>query len=437
MFSGPGARTYDFSRVPTLAVAVCVFIVCFLGCVNTYYPHFLRVSQLPPDRNELTALKSISFSNNLNRFEINFTLSAIFTITRENFFKSLKVKHTQGAVSLFMARSEWLDYRSNGDFHKFSLLTPLYGAGHVSIQYLDTVIVERDVNIENIAHFFPKTTLVTHQANEFRFASVCVENTSLVTFFTGDGHFSPSGAFQLANGGLLQHNAQRGNVERFIGQKNGSCGAIIPDHSHLFIEPVSEARTPLSTIQGLLIPVSKYRREFADRRITVLLSQNISPFVWYLRMLNDIDFLQASDCRCFSHVNVRTESSDTVEDLRAFLPDAHQENVIGILIDHRGVAVSQAQDMVNILMPGARAVGIDMSASTSDVITSIRRTKGIVCQRMEYLGHMIALRSGSVVGLLNGQDEDWIFKLGRLCGVATKRFMRDADERTIAVDWQK
>jgi hypothetical protein len=376
-------------------------------------------------------------SNNVNRFEINFTFSAIFSITRENFFKSLKVKHTQGSMYLYMGRSQWLEYKNRGDFNRFQLLTPLYGRSHISVQYLDTIILERDVDVSHIAHFFPKTTLASDAGDEFKFYSVCLENRSLVTFFTGDGHFSTSGGLQLPSGLFFQHNAQRSNIENYVGQKNGSCGSLIPDHSYIFMEPATEGKTPFTIVQSFLFPLANFRRQFADRRVTVILNDRPSTFVWYLRLIDNVDVLNVSNCYCWTNVEFHSEKSAEIDNFWSFLPDVPQVNIIGVLVDNKDVGINQANDMASVLWPGGQAVRIDMSASISEVIESIRRAKGIICQRTEYLGHMICLRSGCVVGLLNGQDADWISALAKVCGVLPKRFMRDREGKTIAVDWIK
>jgi hypothetical protein len=390
MFKGPGATAYDFSHWRPFTVGAALFVLCLLGSLNTFYDQFQRVSQLPADRDELTPLQNLSVRADANRLEIAFTLECVFSITRENFLRSLTIEQRSGIFSVTYARDGFLDYAYDGHSGSFRLLSPIWGTLNVEVRYLSTPLLQQTVVVPRILVLYPGTSLGMDAGSTVKLTQFCIRGDQLTTFFYGSVAMDD---ITFGNGRTLAQslntNANDYNAE--------SCEQI-NESVHIFAEPPDN--NPLSLLKGLFGPIADLQRVSPGAKIAVVSNGVDHPFKKFLGRFNNLIVLSTETCACFEEGVFHVANSDNVASFRASFQGVSTERVVTFLLSP-GANVENATLVAGRICEGCTPAVLHIDDNADEITAAVLRSKAIVAQSVDYLGWAFLLDAGSTLAVMS------------------------------------
>jgi hypothetical protein len=404
MFRDKNATICDFSDCDTLLVILIGTAICFMGSFSSYYDQFYRISQLPPDRTELTPLKDIFFQNDESLFLLNLSLESIFAVTIDNFLNSMTITQQSGRFLVNYTRRDFLDFALNSGNVSFSVVSPVFGSSDLDIRYLNTSLYRQPVETERISILFPGSTLVSDRGSLILMSSFCLDGATLHSFFMP--HVAITGeTFLFDNGRLFKHVPHFSTAMTHYIESQGDRFDTVTGPVHLVAEPMDEGVNPFAIYSSVLNPIAEILKSEANPTIFLLTNNATTKFQEYANIFKNVARISPDESHCFGeailHVGGNPKSSAFRE---RFVRNATTEKIVFLLDGDTNI--------VNPEILAGEPLFLNENATIDEIAEQIAGARGIAATSQEALGYMFLLpRNGSVflIGTEEEQEEsEWI-----------------------------
>ena len=394
MFNDRKAKAYDLGKCNPLIVGSIVFIVCLFGSLNTYYDQFLRVSQLPVDRNELTPFKNFSVNLTGNRFEFKVQMQYIFSITRDYWLDQLVIKYNVGIFTVVVNRSRFLDLQWDRDGNcNFRFLSPVYGIGKLTVWSLGSEIVSEEYNITGISWLYPDHTLVEDNNLEYKVDHILLTNRKIKTFFHCEVELA-NNRLAFENGRAFEHDPKRQNSKDYLDKTK--CERHEGD-VYIFAEP-PEGKHPFDWMISVLNPIANHRGD-NDQTFVVLRNEEPNVLRHLLKVFPNILQVDLNSCHYFENARILSRTSHWFENSRKqFHLNIERRNKVVFLVNESSVLDDIAKIAAQIC---ERCEPEISSASEESVIEKVSNARSIVTQDDEDLAFGFLLGEGTTVYTLD------------------------------------
>jgi hypothetical protein len=395
MFAGRDSETYDFSHWNPCLVSALIFSLCLFGSLNTFYDQFHRVSQLPIDRNEFTALKNLTLTTDHNRIFVNFTLDNVFSITKENFLRSLTVTQQSGIFRIVYTKEDFLDFVWPEKRGSFTLLSPIWGNLELEIRYLETPIFRKLVRADEIGNLYEGHSLGKDENWSVRLNDFCVNEELVVTFF----HLNVvASVIEFGNGRTVAQNPKpRMQLGKWIEEEKRVCRKI-EGNVHIFAEPPDN--NPLNLLKGLFGPIAGFRGLGNDEMIVLWPHQSGNPMRRLLDRFGNIEILKPDECTCFEEATWHRETSGSVASFRDSFDRKPPERVITFLLAP-GSTIRDVWGFADRFCKECAPVVLHADDDPETIIAEVLRSSTLVSQLVDYLGWALLLGNGATLAVMS------------------------------------
>lgn len=396
MFKGPNSHTFDFSKTNPIVAFISILIFCFLVNLNTSYPQFKKVNQLPKQRNNLMILKGYNISHNQNEFEINVSIDPIFSISSSNFFNGLRLIIEQGDAETTLKLKYCSISDTNKTFFHFKCFSPLYGPLNYSLQLYNRTLRNGSFNIENIVYYYPENSIYTkYSPTRARLSYFSVQRTLFTTTFVPETKINQNGL--LFNHVIYNYGSTN---KDFIENSDFKFDKI----THIFFG--SGTHNPYEFYVSVLNPLSYHLLLSSEYSTAVIVGQK--NFVDLLYPHFSTTFINFNQSSSFYDGIIHYEHSTDFFPLRNHLNITRSETKFIPVLKERGQNIDDVEKLIKEEF-GDQYDPLyidDDEIDTSDIIGK----KGFITLSNDACGYMPLLADNSKIVKLNGRQE-WIEKM--------------------------
>lgn len=416
MFRVPDARVYDFSKWNPYIFGAVVVILCWFISMNTRFDQFLRVSQLPVDRDETNALKYFKINITGNRFDIYFGFKFIFSITRDQFLNDMVAIQRVGIFTVTFKRNNFgnLRYDENGN-GQAEFLTPVYGNGSLRFTVLDTEIAHLNFDI-NIAWLYPGMSLASGKKLEYKLDNIAFANSCFITFFHCNVTMDDK-ALKFESGRTFPHTAKTENSKDFIKAHN-ECEKY--NEKRLVLAEPSQNETPFKWLISVLNPIA----DAGNQSIALLLNEEeTNPLRELLNFsFPNVTLISPKSCVFFERATVYARTSHYFGNSRQRFPRSPGDTVV-FLVNDTTVDISS---LGHKICSDCKSVTVDMSLGYAAAVESLSAASHIVSQYQEYLALAFLLPRGAHIYTINEEPEPWVKEMAVFLNQSVSTYFSDA-----------
>ena len=248
--------TFDFKFCTKWPTILCILIITGIVGYFNQTDIYDKLNALPDDRNELTPIKNIEFSQigNSNFFNFNLTVKCALKETKDNFFRSMKFLVENDQFSqvgyIHMDRNKYI----NTDYVAGQFIVHFYGPVNVALMYMYEPIYEKSFNV-SISSFMPSNSLISLRGggnNHLSLSNVCVKD-GIIYLFSQDTIKAKQNYQSLAKSEFYFKSEISYNYKDYF-LKNP--GTVKVSKGNMFI---SDTKTTKDWFRNIILPLTEHK----------------------------------------------------------------------------------------------------------------------------------------------------------------------------------
>lgn len=397
MFNDGHAKTYNFSNLNPIHVAVVIFIACLMTGINTYCSKFEHIAKLPLSVNESSGLKDIKVVRNTNRIDVSISTDFIFRGSLNHFLQELAVKITSKHFITYFPRRTFWDFNDKDPKNiTFYIVVSQAADSKFEIVVNQLSIYKEQMFVDPISYLLPKKSWVNGKNNEPEITDFCYINNVLTTYVYEDLSYLHS---------LVAFRNDHTTCQEDV-RKKYYYPLIEENHPIYFITDNSE-----QTLYYTVLPIINKIATSGFSAPVMVIYQIQSPLNHILSAIPSVKMMDSGN-KCFHQNEVPTSSFRNYTNVRKVFPvNVPKKNLTVIIKSSRMYLYTNLNQYLEKISSKNEKVYIDENTPRDEYINHLKSASHVWLFDEKSVFAALCIQPSTLVTCFIPNLGNWVFDL--------------------------